>query len=65
MPQRPDDEESRPICSSCNGSGEGLTEDSTCIYCRGTGELSNRDDEDYYCYDYMDEEDYNDFGGEA
>jgi DnaJ-class molecular chaperone len=26
------------ICSQCNGSGEGYTEDSRCIYCKGTGE---------------------------
>jgi DnaJ-class molecular chaperone len=25
------------ICPVCNGSGEGMTERSTCYYCNGTG----------------------------
>ena len=32
-----DDEENEQICSSCNGSGEGMYDGSICPYCRGLG----------------------------
>jgi hypothetical protein len=32
----PDDEEG--ICEACNGSGEGMHEDTTCHACKGSGE---------------------------
>lgn len=36
-----------PICSTCNGSGEGHTEWSTCIQCRGTGQVITQEDIPY------------------
>jgi hypothetical protein len=26
-------------CSECNGSGEGMADDSTCLICKGNGEV--------------------------
>ena len=31
-------EDEKGICEACNGSGEGMQEDSTCRTCKGSGE---------------------------
>ena len=33
-----------PICSTCNGSGEGMWEGSRCSYCNGSGEVKPKMD---------------------
>ena len=41
-------EEENEICSTCNGSGEGMYSDSTCSRCKGKGEFqSSKEDEEY------------------
>lgn len=37
-----DDTEDEICCPACNGSGEGMTDGSTCSSCKGRGELSAR-----------------------
>lgn len=37
-----DDTENEICCPACNGSGEGMTDGSTCSSCKGSGELSAR-----------------------
>lgn len=31
----------RAICGNCNGSGEGMWNESTCHYCDGSGEIGD------------------------
>jgi hypothetical protein len=41
-----EDDDDEPICSACNGSGEGMYDGSTCYKCRGYGhERTERSDE--------------------
>ena len=45
IPEDEDDDE--PICSACNGSGEGMYDGSTCYKCHGSGvEPGKREDDD-------------------
>lgn len=37
-----DDTEDEICCPACNGSGEGMTDGSTCSSCKGRGELRAR-----------------------
>jgi hypothetical protein len=47
-----DDDNEPPMCSSCNGTGEGSTPDTTCWSCKGSGvEKIERDDYDNYDFD--------------
>ena len=47
------DDDEPPMCSSCNGTGEGSTPDTTCSSCKGSGvEKIERDDYDDYDDDY-------------
>jgi hypothetical protein len=49
-----DDDEDYNICGECNGSGEGMTEDSSCPICGGLGEIhdNENDDEDHGDWDH-------------
>lgn len=40
-----EDEDDYNICGECNGSGEGMTEGSSCSMCGGSGEIDDDDDE--------------------
>lgn len=40
------DDEDPPICSYCNGSGEGMYDGSICGHCKGSGVERNREDEE-------------------
>lgn len=41
-----DDEDDYNICGECNGSGEGMTDGSSCPICGGSGEIHEDDDDD-------------------
>jgi hypothetical protein len=47
------DDEERPICGTCNGSGEGRVDGSVCTACNGSGESPGQcEDDDYDGGDY-------------
>ena len=41
-----DDDDDYNICGECNGSGEGMTEGSSCSMCGGSGEIDDDDDDE-------------------
>lgn len=43
------------ICDSCNGSGEGMYDGSSCHACRGRGETPRVPDNDYFDEMYEDD----------
>ena len=57
-----DDNDEPDICGSCNGSGEGMYDGSTCSTCRGKGVIFSRRDDPS---DYHDSSDYYDDPGDT
>jgi DnaJ-class molecular chaperone len=56
FPQEQDEQFEPDLCATCNGSGEGMYDGSTCSACKGSGvEPVQRDDSDDEPPDYDDQ----------
>lgn len=47
LPDSQTEREEPPICHHCNGTGEGMTPDSTCTSCKGSGVEYPKDDKEW------------------